>query len=123
MLRKTNLIVTEGCILCMLLDVNVIYPLIVAIRLPISHLFSSLSHIPVCIPLAFASRHKARSLDFQIFCSVGGIGPPCLYSHRLCSRNMLHSSIGVTSFVCILLGFKSMTLTTLWLICIILENY
>lgn len=82
-----------------------------------------ISYIPVCILLAFASRHKARSLGFQIFCSVGGIGPPCLYSHRLCSRNsMLHSSTGVTSFLCILLGFKSMTFPTPWLICIILES-
>lgn len=58
-----------------------------------------ISHIPVRILLAFASRHKARSLGFQMFCSVGGMGPPSLYSHRLCFTNsMLHSSIGVHLF-------------------------
>lgn len=72
------------------------------------------------LPLQVNIKHIARVL--KTYCSVGGIGPPCLYSHRLCSRNsMLNSFIGVT-FVWILLGFKSMTFSTAWLIYIILQR-
>uniref|UniRef100_A0A8D2MP62 Mitochondrial ribosomal protein S28 n=1 Tax=Zonotrichia albicollis TaxID=44394 RepID=A0A8D2MP62_ZONAL len=47
-----------------------IYPLSSNQITNLPSLLIHISHIPVCILLAFASRPKARSLGFQIFCSV-----------------------------------------------------
>lgn len=60
------------------------------------------------LPLQANIQHVAGVL--KTYCSVGGIRPPCLYSHRLCSRNIVLCSIPPSEslfFVWILLGFKS----------------